>query len=227
MANDMTLIMNDPDTSKVPQTRAVFIGDSIMYGVGDTANLGGWPARLLRSQKMLDVSFTLYNLGVRSDTTEEIANRWLSESEARLPDSIPSIFVFCFGINDATRVNDELRVPLERSLENARKIMSEAKNRSRVLWISPTPIKDSSQPTTTSLGSIQAKSNSVTAAYNQGYKSLAEELSIDYLDLFSYFIGHETWEDLLFDGVHPNASGYDAIASQVEKWHAWQDALKK
>lgn len=218
----MTLLKNDRRSDTRLQTRIVFIGDSIVHGVGDNANLGGWPGRLLRAEQRLEMAFTFYNLGIRSDTSDDIAKRWLSESTARLPPSIPSIYVFSFGLNDATSINDDVRVPLERSLENARMMLNAAKSRARVLWIGPTPIDETSQPVTTSIGTMQTKSNTVTHAYNEGYKILADELQIPYLDLFTHFNEQTAWEEFLFDGVHPNASGYDAIASLVQQWDEWR-----
>ena len=87
--------------------RVCFIGDSFVQGTGDPERLG-WTGRVLRTPAWREV--TGYNLGVRRDTSADIARRWQAECAARLPYGIDSAgVVFHFGTNDTTVENGALR----------------------------------------------------------------------------------------------------------------------
>ena len=55
--------------------RILAFGDSFVAGVGDPAHQG-WLGRALAGRPEV----TLYNLGVRRDTSADIARRWLAEA---------------------------------------------------------------------------------------------------------------------------------------------------
>ena len=107
--------------------RLCFIGDSITVGTGDDAFLG-WPGRLCAAARSQGCDLTLYNLGIRGETSEDIRRRWRQEAERRLPATMNCALVFAFGINDCAVENGvKLRVELEQTVVNARAILNEAK----------------------------------------------------------------------------------------------------
>ena len=55
--------------------RICFVGDSITQGTADKEYLG-WPGRLCAGERARGHDLTCYNLGVRADTTADIARRW-------------------------------------------------------------------------------------------------------------------------------------------------------
>jgi lysophospholipase L1-like esterase len=65
--------------------RICFVGDSFVNGTGDPECLG-WTGRIcaLACQKGHDVTY--YNLGVRRETSTDIATRWRDEVSRRLPE---------------------------------------------------------------------------------------------------------------------------------------------
>ena len=168
----------------------------------------------------------MYNLGIRSDTSKEIAARWKAESAVRLPHQVKSVFVFCFGLNDATEVDGAMRVPLEASIGNARTIMREARALGYVLWIGPTPICEERRPVASALGVKQKKSNTVTSEYNANFRKIAIEESIPYLDLFNRFETSASWPDALSDGVHPSEAGYAKLAKTISEWDPWRELFQ-
>jgi acyl-CoA thioesterase-1 len=207
--------------------RICFVGDSITNGTLDGDYLG-WPGRLCAAERAAGHDLTLYNLGIRADTSADILARWQAECAARLPDHTPGALVFAFGVNDAA---DEqgvgLRVPLDQSVENARAILGAARTMKPTLWVGPAPIDESRQPLSPAPGVAYAFDNARTAALSHAYAALAGTLDIPYLDLFTDLAASAAWAEALAagDGVHPVASGYALIAERLRAWPAWRDWL--
>jgi len=106
--------------------RVCFIGDSITAGTGDERFLG-WPGRLALHEHAAGHDVTVYNLGVRADTSENVAARWQAECRARLPAHVNGALVFAFGVNHAAIERGKgLRVPIERSVATARRVLEAA-----------------------------------------------------------------------------------------------------
>jgi lysophospholipase L1-like esterase len=205
----------------VTAIRIVFLGDSITHGVGDARGIG-WPGRLSERARQNGDDPTCYNLGIRGDTSALIAARWRAECAARLPREAWRAILFSFGLNDATRVDGTLRVPLPRSEEIARTMIAEARTLAPVLWIGPTPVDDSTQPLLSSLGILQTKRNAETARYDACFRHIAGQLGVPYLSLFDALARVPKWPGLLCDGVHPTAEGYDIMAAAIDEWPAWR-----
>jgi len=87
--------------------RILIFGDSITQGFWDSE--GGWVQRI---RKMYDLHKidniqddvpTIFNLGVSGDSTDEIIQRFETETRARLEDEL--VIIFSVGVNDS-RVRD-------------------------------------------------------------------------------------------------------------------------
>ena len=201
--------------------RIAFFGDSITHGVGDARGIG-WPGRLAERARQSGDDLTCYNLGIRAETSAQIAARWRAESTARLPCEARRAILFSFGLNDATRIDGALRVPLQHSEEIARTMIAEASTLCPVLWIGPTPVDESTQPLRSSLGILQIKNNAETARYDASFRHIANELGVPYLPLLDALGNIPAWPRLLSDGVHPTAEGYDVMAAAIGEWSAWR-----
>ena len=57
------------------ELRICFIGDSLVLGTGDEEFLG-WPGRVIQRELQAGHDLTLYNTGIRGDTTTKIEARW-------------------------------------------------------------------------------------------------------------------------------------------------------
>src|SRR5262245_18350002 len=121
--------------------RICFFGDSFTAGVGDETGLG-WVGRVLIAASRRGMDVTGYNLGVRRDTSLDIAARWRAEAGARLPDDQDGRLVFCFGANDCATENKTSRVPPNRAVAVVRTILAEAAGWKPTLMIGPLPIAD-------------------------------------------------------------------------------------
>lgn len=204
--------------------RLCAVGDSFVLGTGDGAFLG-WPGRLAERAHAEGHDVTLYNLGIRADTSRDIALRWRAECTARLPAIHPNTLVFSFGVNDAAEdlTTGAVRVPHDESVVTARAIIKEAMAWTRTLWIGPPFPDDTRPPGRASPGPAYRMSAERVEALNRAYAALAGEIGVPYLDLFAPLSTSPAWRQALAkgDGAHPTDAGYDLIADLVEAWPAW------
>lgn len=205
------------------ELRICFVGDSITNGTGDDECLG-WPGRLCSAERNRGHDITSYNLGVRAETSEQVASRWRTECSPRLPEPYPAALVFSFGVNDMAEENGALRVAKDRSLEAARQIISEAKQWLPVLWVGPAPINDETQPFSPGPGRSYSFSTNRLLDLNADYATLADELLVPYLQLMDPLLNDNQWETALKagDGVHPTGPGYAVMARLIGDWPAWR-----
>ena len=205
--------------------RIFCFGDSITLGCNDSQGLG-WPGRLCRGLYCGEYSVAAYNLGVNGDTSQHIAARWRAEAEARSRNS-PGLLIFAFGFNDAAHADGAgPQVELEDSVATARKLLGEAQQVSRVLWIGPTPLDEAVNPMQTPVASWQMH-NAEIARYDAAYAQLAAEIGVDYLRLFAEFVDSPRYHAALVDGdrVHPGDDGYAMIAERIASWDSWLELL--
>lgn len=189
--------------------RICFVGDSFVQGTGDTAG-GGWVRRVAAAAVAAGYDITAYKLGVRRDTSADIAARWQAECDARLRAECSPYLVFSFGANDMTADGEVLRVPMPASVENFRSIVGEARSRCPTLVIGPLPVGDAAQDTR-------------IIALCATYALLAAEIGVPYLPLAESLAKDPAWTRAVAagDGTHPDGSGYGLIAEHVLQWAAW------
>ncbi len=187
------------------------VGDSLTYGSGvlKTRETDCYPAQL---QTSLGTSHEVYNFGLRNATASANGDLPYVESEeyAASLESDPDIVVLMLGTNDSKTYNwnDADYEQGLRDLVNTYKSMN-------------------SQPTVYLMGSpyCYALDGSDVAEYDIQpavvaeeviaiQKTVAEDLGVTYIDLYSLTEGQE---DLYTDGIHFNKNGYELIADTVEK----------
>lgn len=195
--------------------RICFIGDSFTNGTGDGACLG-WPGRIGAAARDRGHDVTVYNLGIRGNTSDDIAGRWRAEAAARLPDAwmgepVDGRLLFSFGSNDCNQIDGAPRVGPEAALGNARAILSEARSWRPTLMVGPPPLIDDT---------VNRRILSLSAALGD----LCAELDIPYLATAGTLLAVPEWraEALDGDGVHPDRGGYSRLADLIDGWDAWR-----
>lgn len=213
------------------ELRICFVGDSMTHGTQDKTTLG-WPGRICAQARRRGHDISHYNLGIRRDTSQDIAKRWLAECEARLPSTSPCAIVFSFGVNDMACDKDKLfRVPPSESHKIAQSIVTEASSRWPVLWISPVPIGRGGPNHGNRAAWLLEEDyqDKRLAQLVLDYAAIAATLNVPYLDLFTPLSRSRRWRWALSaggDGVHPSAFGYSQMAKLIDRWSAWQAWLK-
>ncbi|NEQ32545.1 MAG: lipase [Leptolyngbya sp. SIO4C5] len=190
--------------------RICFIGDSFVNGTGDPDCLG-WAGRLCRDLKSPNYDLTYYNLGVRRETSEQIAQRWQHEVDYRLPADATGRLVFSFGTNDTTVNAGQRRVELAASLAAAERILTAAQTRHPTLMVGPPAIADAEQ-------------NWRTEQLSGRLAELCQTLDIPYLAVLESTARSPVWMADVWngDGAHPGAAGYSELAQTIGRWSAWQ-----
>jgi acyl-CoA thioesterase-1 len=193
----------------VTDIRICFIGDSFVNGTGDPLCLG-WTGRVCATAIQLGYPITHYNLGIRRETSADIAARWREECARRLPPTIDGRVVLSFGANDTTTEQGRQRLSLAATLHNLRAIVQDARRRYPTLLVGPPPV-------------AEAAHNARIAALCHAMASVAQELGVPYLPVCERLIQAQTWvqEAAQSDGAHPQQGGYAALAALVQAWPAW------
>ncbi len=189
--------------------RICFVGDSFVNGTGDPEYLG-WTGRICRAARRKGLDITYYNLGIRRNTSADIALRWLEEVSHRLPEECNGRVVFSFGVNDTTIEEGKTRINFQNSIENTSKILTEANPLFPVLMVSPPPVPDIEQ-------------NIRVAELSRQFDSVCRQLGVPYLDVFNPLQASTVWlkEAAANDGYHPGLAGYSELAKLVERWCSW------
>ncbi len=189
--------------------RICFVGDSFVNGTGDPEYLG-WTGRICRAARRKGLDITYYNLGIRRNTSADIALRWLEEVSHRLPEECNGRVVFSFGVNDTTIEEGKTRINFQNSIENTSNILTDANPLFPVLMVSPPPVPDIEQ-------------NIRVAELSRQFDSVCRQLGVPYLDVFNPLQASTVWlkEAAANDGYHPGLAGYSELAKLVERWCSW------
>ena len=185
--------------------RLIAFGDSMVAGAGDPDHLG-WIGRALAGRRAV----TLYNLGVRRETSDDIAARWRAEALPRITPDEPMRIVFSFGVNDCHLEDGRPRLSQAQSLKNAQAVLTGAAELCPVLFVGPPPVVDPG---------VCARLEGL----NEALKALAARLRVPFIDVLQPLMADGLFqaEALAWDGAHPGAGGYQRMADLISVHPAW------
>jgi lysophospholipase L1-like esterase len=197
--------------------RICFLGDSFVNGTGDDDGLG-WVGRLVSGARRGGRDVTGYNLGIRGNTSADVAARWKGEARLRLPPECDGRLVFSFGANDCAPNggDDGPRVGRADSLTHAEAILDTAHRWLPTLMIGPGIIASHDE------------ANARICALSAEYAALCERIGVPYLEVCRLMLASPTWsrEALAGDGAHPNRGGYALVADAVSNWRPWRSWIE-
>ncbi|SRR5579875_406393 len=190
--------------------RIGFFGDSFVNGQGDPDALG-WVGRVCAAAMGRGHDVTMYNGGIRGDTSADVRVRWHDEAMRRLPAEHGRGLVFAFGVNDCMSVSGRSRVEAAQTVANARQILAEAKTLAPTLMVGPPPVGEAA---------INERLRDLDAALTV----LCREFGVPFLDVFDPLQASAAWmgEVSAGDGAHPGRAGYRALAELVDRWPPWR-----
>ena len=192
-----------------PDVRICFVGDSFVNGTADPECLG-WTGRVCSSAIRAGHHVTHYNLGIRRNTSKNIAERWRAECHQRLSVDYDSRVVFSFGVNDTMIEEGQQRVDTATTLHVAAQILTDAKEHYSCLWVGPPPVAD-------------ADHNACIGLLCKAFQALSVDINVPYLPVFHSLVKSRAWlnEVASGDGAHPQANGYAELARLVQCWPEW------
>ncbi len=186
-----------------PDIRACFFGDSFVAGVGDSSGLG-WVGRVTATARSKGHRLTSYNLGVRSETSIQVASRIPLEAPPRWSDAEDARLVVSFGVNDTSDVGGRLRASVEDGLRAVRSA-AQSISPERFLLVGPPAVADDQQ-------------NSLIETRDRSLQSETGVLGIRFVSTFRPTRDSRMWRHQVAvgDGFHPDADGYELLASIIE-----------
>lgn len=191
--------------------RVFLLGDSYVVGVGDPEHCG-WTGRIAERSDRDGLPVTVYNLGVRRDTSEDIRRRWAGEVAVRRVAGSEDRVVVSFGVNDTTAAPGGVRVAPDRSVANLHAVVGEAAAAGLpALVVGPPPVDDRAQ-------------NRRITALDELLRTGAAELGVPYVSVHAALAADLRWtaEVERGDGSHPGAQGYALLADLVAPaWLRW------
>jgi acyl-CoA thioesterase-1 len=198
----------------VTDRRLLFFGDSLVAGVGDPAG-AGWVGRVVAASFASGLGLTAYNLGVRGETSEQVALRWHAEALPRLLAGADCRIVLSFGANDTSIEHDRVRVDADRSLGALATILDEAAMIGLpTLVVGPAPVDDPEQ-------------NRRIHGLSVSFAEVCAERGVPFMSVVEGLLASPVWMEQVAveDGAHPGAEGYDALARLVLAG-GWLDWLR-
>ena len=210
--------------------KVIAIGDSLVYGYGDTEG-GGWVDRLrLGWMNPEQPGPIFYNLGVRGDGVVQVSKRLEQEfcGRGELRHRTPDFLVLSVGVNDSARAGRATGRPVT-DIETFARAMDELLERSRqlcpVFFVGMIPVNESAMP----YANILHFSRAEQTQYRDVTRRLCEAHEVPYLDLFEQWTREsDEWvgDRLCTDGLHPNALGYRSILTSIQAWTPLMSAIQ-
>jgi acyl-CoA thioesterase-1 len=181
--------------------RLLCFGDSFVAGVGDPRGQG-WVGRVVEAAHAAGRPLMAYDLGVRRETSVEVAVRWRFEAMPRLLAAADCRAIFAVGANDTTVENGTVRVPPHRSCMALGKMLDQAAALNLPVAVAgPPPAGDAEQ---------QAR----VVALSDAFAGLCATREVPFWPVAETLLASRTWIDeaAASDGAHPTAGGYDPLA---------------
>ncbi|MEB3269884.1 MAG: GDSL-type esterase/lipase family protein [Leptolyngbya sp.] len=213
----------------VHHKRIVAIGDSLIYGYGDPEG-GGWVERLRRRWLQPETpGHALYNLGVRGDCVQRVAQRLGQEFSNRgeLRNRLPDAVVLSVGVNDSARVgkpDGRSYTDLDQFATHMGALLDQARSLGPVVFIGMVPIIPEQMP----FAEILFYSHGDQQRYRDVTRAACQQRQIPYLDVLDLWLsrGDAWWRSrLCSDGLHPNVAGYRSLLADITAWSAFQSLL--
>lgn len=183
--------------------RVLFFGDSFTAGAGDPTALG-WVGRVAAACQPL----TAYNLGIRGETSAQVAARWQTEAWPRLRADAAHGVVFAVGANDACgdpTDADPPRLDLAASVATVADLLEAAALMQLPAFVvGPPPVGEPA-------------ADERVAALTDAYGRLCRSRDVPFAPVAPTLLADPLWREEAHagDGAHPAAAGYARLAELV------------
>jgi len=181
--------------------RLLCFGDSFTAGVGDPRGQG-WVGRVVEAAFAAGRPMSAYALGVRRETSVEVAVRWRFEATPRLTRDADCRVVLAVGANDTTVENGAPRVAPDRSCMALGAMLDQAAAIGVPVGVAgPPPVGDAAQ-------------RARVAALSDRFAELCAAREVPFWPVAATLAASRVWleEQAVGDSAHPAGGGYDLLA---------------
>ena len=178
---------------------------------------GGWADRLksfCMEKSLSDEKFdySVYNLGISGDNTDDLLKRFEFETKQRLYKEEEIVFIFAIGINDSQFIHskNDFSVLANKFQKNIKQFTKSSKEiSSKIIFIGLTPVDEfKTNPIPWSID--KSYKNEYIEKYNNIIKSICQKNNVYFIDIFNEF-SKINYKKLLEDGLHPNSEGHQKM----------------
>ena len=165
-----------------------------------------------RELKNPELDYSVYNLGISGDTTEDLMERFEFETKQRLHKEDEIIFIFAIGINDSQFIcsKNNFSVLTNKFQKNIEQLIKFSKKMSsKTVFVGLTPV-DEKKTIPIPWSTDKSYKNEYIKKYDNIIKSICQENNIHFIDMFSEF-NKLNYKKLLEDGLHPNSEGHQKM----------------
>lgn len=197
------------------ERHVLFFGDSFVAGVGDP-EARGWVGRVAAACAAAGSPFVPYVLGVRRETSVQVAARWGVEAQPRMHEQARCAVVFSFGANDATLQDGSPRVGPEVTVGALEQVLDEVADVGLAAFVvGPPPVGE-------------AAPDARIAVLTDLMASSCDGRGVPFVAVAEALGACSAWraEAAAGDGTHPAVGGYDALARLVLR-AGWLDWLRR
>jgi acyl-CoA thioesterase I len=161
---------------------------------------------------------TAYNLGVRGETSLDVAGRWRDEARPRLRADCACGMVLSFGVNDTAGEGGGVRVEPEQAVDALARILDGASQRALPAFVvGPPPAGEPAH-------------DERVRGLSEAFGSAAAARGVPFVAVVDALRGDGAWTTAaaMGDGSHPGADGYEALALLVLDggWRDWLANLR-
>lgn len=201
-------------------TKVIFIfGASVEWGAWDKEK-GGWAERLKVYLFNKSDNIFLYNLGIESNTTEDLLKRLDQEIAQRIYSDEPKkygydpIVIFAIGKNDSIYIHkgpkDKTWVKIDQFEKNLNKLIEKARKfTDKIIFIGPAKVNESETIPWEETGESYCNEN--IEKYNLIVEKICRENKVSFVKTIDLLDKND-----LEDSLHPNSKGHQKIFERVK-----------
>lgn len=199
---------NSFDKGVMTDINICVLGDDLVMNGVDGQDVG-WIGRLAESANLAQGPITFYYLGVRGQTSEQVAER-LEELTVRLPKGADNRLILGFGLADTLMVDQKPQLSSQASAEALKKIVLATRSHYKMFMVGLAPVYDPQR-------------NSRLKRLNGVYRDMCSKARIPFVDVFATLADDVQYKRELVQGdkVNPGSKGHQKIFDLVANDRAW------
>lgn len=201
----------------------IFVGDSIVYGIGDYENNGYtsmFKHMIIGMDKSISCSNYVHIAAYPGCTSNDIVSRIDAILDSFTFEGVNNIVILSIGVNDTQTIEDKQKVDIRTYEENIKKIIESVRtHNSDIQILGLTRIESEGQ---FYLKSGKFMDNRIIDKYDELLQNTCDNEDVKYIKM-----SDALEKDDFIDGLHPNNQGHTKIYNNVLKNIYEEEKIKR